>query len=139
MQQQQEHQARPPHRRVKGRRTKRVFYRLLLLSTAVFLTASAAFSFPPLANGYADSLFGYVTILDSPDLVSALRSAQSSGVVMAVHGWRHENFSQLNSEQARQLVDKSIQVVREAGSVPNHFVGPYDTVLSAGVAKAIEG
>src|SRR5947209_708039 len=74
MQQQQDLQARPPHRRVKGRRARRAFHRLFLLSTAVFLTASAAFSFPPLANGYADSLFGYVTILDTPDLASALRS-----------------------------------------------------------------
>ena len=138
MQQQQELQARPPHRKVKGRRARRAFHRLFLLSTAVFLTASAALSFPPLANGYADSLFGYVTILDTPDLASALRSAQSSGVVMAVHGWRHENFSQLNPEQARQLVTKSIQVFREAGIVPRAFVEPYDTVLSAGVAKAIE-
>jgi len=57
---------------------------------------------------------------------------------MAVHGWRHENFSQLNSEQARQLVDKSIQVFREAGIVPRAFVEPYDTILPSGVAKAIE-
>ncbi|HEV2227270.1 MAG TPA: glycosyltransferase [Nitrososphaerales archaeon] len=108
------------------------------MSAALFLTVSTAFSFPSLANVYADSLFGYVTILDNPSLVSTLRTAQSGGVVMAVHGWRHENFSQLGPDQAKQLVAQSIHVFDQAGLVPQAFVEPYDTVLPSAVASAIE-
>ncbi|HLQ06324.1 MAG TPA: glycosyltransferase [Nitrososphaerales archaeon] len=135
---QQEIQTRQSRRRTKGRRTRRALRQSLILSAALFLTVSTAFSFPTLANGYADSLFGYVTILNSPSLVSALRAAQSSGVVMAVHGWRHENFSQLSPDQAKQLVAQSIQVFDQAGLVPKAFVEPYDSVLPPAVASAIE-
>ncbi|HEV2137796.1 MAG TPA: glycosyltransferase [Nitrososphaerales archaeon] len=135
---QQEAQTRQSRRRTKGRRTRRALRQSLILSAALFLTVSTAFSFPTLANGYADSLFGYVTILNSPSLVSALRTAQSSGVVMAVHGWRHENFSQLSPDQAKQLVAQSIHVFDQAGLVPKAFVEPYDTVLPPAVASAIE-
>ncbi len=136
--QQQEVQARQSRRRTKGRKARRAVRQSLLLSTALFLTVSAAFSFPTLANGYADSLFGYVTILNSPSLVTALQGAQTSGVVMAVHGWRHETFSQLSPSQAKQLVSQSIQVFDQAGLVPRAFVEPYDTVLPPAVASAIE-
>src|SRR5712692_1825534 len=135
---QQEIQTRQSRRRTKGRRTRRALRQSLILSAAFFLTVSTAFSFPTLANGYADSLFGYVTILNSPSLVSALRAAQSSGVVMAVHGWRHEYFSQLSPDQAKQLVAQSIQVFDQAGLVPKAFVEPYDSVLPPAVASAIE-
>ena len=125
-------------RRSSGRKRRRTVRNALLLSTALFLTVSAAFSFPALANGTADSWFGYVTLTYNPKLVSALQTAQAAGVVMAAHGWRHENFSQLGPDQAKQLVSQSIQVFRQAGLAPRAFVEPYDSVLPPAVAAAIE-
>lgn len=136
--QQQEVQRSKLERRLRGRRRRKAARNSLLIVTALFLTLSAGFSFPTLANGFADSWFGYVTILNSPKLVSSLQAAQSAGVVMAVHGWRHENFSQLNPAQAEQLVSQSIQVFRQAGLVPRAFVEPYDSILPPAVATAIQ-
>jgi cellulose synthase/poly-beta-1,6-N-acetylglucosamine synthase-like glycosyltransferase len=135
---QQEVRADRLHARPRAKRRRRNLNRGVLLSMALFLTVSAAFSFPTLANGFADSWFGYVTIAQRPQLVSMLQSAQAGGAVMAMDGWRHENYSLVAPSQAISLVDQSIGVFKQANLNLRAFCSPYDIVLSPAVTTAIE-
>ena len=85
-------------------------------------------------------IFGYDTILDSPDLVHALQQAQASGATLAIHGWLHENFNELTPSEAKNRVYKSRNVFISADLNPDLFIAPYEitgTPESASVVNAI--
>ncbi len=72
------------------------------------------------------NLFAHETILDNPGLLQALQAAQASGVTMAIHGWEHEDYSDMPPDRAVVHIKKSITIFKQAGLKPNRFVSPYE-------------
>lgn len=86
-------------------------------------------------------IFGDTTIADEPSLVQALKAAQDHGVIMGIHGWKHENYSELTPDQAKIYVEKSEAVFKRIGLKPVLFIPPYaitDFSVSEEVKQAIE-
>lgn len=70
-------------------------------------------------------IFGDNTIADEPKLVQALQIAQDRGVIMGIHGWKHENYLELTPDQAKMDVEKSEAVFNKIGLKPVLFISPY--------------
>jgi peptidoglycan/xylan/chitin deacetylase (PgdA/CDA1 family) len=83
-------------------------------------------------------MFGSITILDEPLLLEALRDVQDRGLLMGLHGWKHENYSTMTPIQAKRAVEKGLRVFDAAGLVPVVWVTPYMSRLSPSVKAAIE-
>ena len=95
----------------------------LLLAAAV--TSALGMSLPSRIDAFNDSVFGKVTILDNPELVDALNAAEDKGVIMAVHGWHHEDYRLLDAETTKKLAEKGVAVFEEAGLTPVAWYNPY--------------
>ena len=95
----------------------------LLLAAAV--TIALGMSLPSRIDAFNDSVFGKVTILDNPELVDALKAAEDKGVIMAVHGYHHEDYRLLDVETTKKLVGKGVAVFEEAGLTPALWYNPY--------------
>lgn len=75
----------------------------------------------------ANNIFNHETILDEPELLKSLRSAQDdNGVNIAIHGWMHENFSEITPEEAAADLEKSKYVFEKAGFKSGLFVAPFE-------------
>jgi len=98
---------------------------VLALALAVLLCVPLGYYLPLAINQFNDANFGNITLLDEPKLVDALRYAQSEGVLLCVHGYKHENYSSLTPEQAKECVQKAINVFHQAGLTPVAFLFPY--------------
>jgi uncharacterized repeat protein (TIGR01451 family) len=95
----------------------------LLLAAAV--TIALGLSLPSRIDAFNDSVFGKVTILDKPELVEALKAAEDQGVIMAVHGYHHEDYRLLDAETTKKLAEKGVAVFEEAGLTPVTWYNPY--------------
>jgi uncharacterized repeat protein (TIGR01451 family) len=111
---------------------------LLSLLLAIVVTISLGASLPSRIDLFNDSMFGKVTILDYPELTEALKAAQDKGVLMAVHGYHHEDYRILDAETAKKLVERGVAVFEEAGLTPVAFYYPYSANVSDDVGKAVE-
>lgn len=98
----------------------------LLLAAAV--TIALGVSLPSRIDAFNDSVFGKVTILDKPELVEALKAAEDKGVIMAVHGYHHEDYRLLDAETTKKLVEKGVAVFEEAGLTPSVWYNPYTSL-----------
>lgn len=112
--------------------------KILSLVLAISLTVTIGFFLPLAIDQFNDTLFGSITILDEPLLLEALRDVQDRGVLMGLHGWKHENYSTMTSIQAKRAVEKGLRVFDAAGLVPVVWVTPYMSRLSPSVKAAIE-
>ena len=66
------------------------------------------------------------TILDNHAIIQSLQVAQSQGVNIAIHGWKHENYSELSSSQSEELLDKSKAVFVAANFTSGTFISPFE-------------
>jgi cellulose synthase/poly-beta-1,6-N-acetylglucosamine synthase-like glycosyltransferase len=75
-----------------------------------------------------------------PGLLSALKNVQSAGVALCVHGWAHEDFALMSASEAKQAVQKGMNVFSEAGLIPVAFIPPYQDfdTLPPSVRNAIQ-
>ena len=109
-------------------------YRTLSLILAVLSTLIIGLNLPPLLDQFNDMAFSSATILDRPALLDALREVQDNGLLMGIHGWRHENYSAITPEDARHLVEDARSVFLQAGLTPAAFLDPYLSLSSASMA-----
>jgi len=79
---------------------------------------------------FNDNVFGKITILSEPELVEALKAVQDKGVVMAVHGYHHEDYRTLDPDTVQKLVQKGVAVLKEAGLSPSVWYTPYVWISS---------
>lgn len=112
-------------------------YRMLSLLLAILSTFIIGYHLPPLLDQFNDDAFSSATILDQPDLLEALREVQSKGLLMGIHGWRHENYSSITPSQAREAVENARSVFLEADLAPVAFLDPYLS-LSSSSAQVVE-
>ena len=98
---------------------------ILSLLLAALVTILIGVFVPKEIDLFNDNAFGKRTILSEPELVDALKTAQDKGVVMAVHGYHHEDFHTVNAETAaRELVQKRVGVFEAVGLNPVAFYDP---------------
>lgn len=95
------------------------------LIIALVVVAILGFYLPTIIEPFNDAYFSNATILDNPPLVKALQKAQQLGVHMTIHGYRHEDFTTLTPDQAKEAVEKGIKVFDQAGLFPVAFTTPY--------------
>ena len=105
----------------KNMRLTRILLSLLL---AAAVTVALGLYLPPRIEAFNDSVFGKVTILDNPELVEALNAAEDKGVIMAVHGYHHEDYRLLDAETTTRLVDKAVAVFEKAGLTAEYWYNP---------------
>jgi len=101
------------------------YTKTISLILAILLTITIGYSVPLLIDNFNDETFGHITLLDKPLLLQELKNSQDKGTLMAIHGWRHENFSDLTFDQARDNIYKAIEVFKKANLVPVAFLSPY--------------
>jgi uncharacterized repeat protein (TIGR01451 family) len=111
--------------RLAAARNMRLMKILVSLLLAAVVTIALGVSIPSRIDAFNDSVFGKVTILDKPELVDALKAAEDQGVIMAVHGYHHEDFRLLDAETTKELVEKGVAVFEEAGLTPVTWYNPY--------------
>ena len=126
--------------RLAAARNMRLMKILLSLLLAAAVTIALGMSLPSRIDAFNDSVFGKVTILDNPELVEALNAAEDKGVIMAVHGYHHEDYRLLDAETTTKLVDKGVAVFEEAGLTAEFWYNPLCPFsrLSEPVQEAIE-
>ena len=110
--------------RLAAAKNMRLMKILLSLLLAAAVTVALGISLPPRIEAFNDSVFGKVTILDNPELVEALNAAEDKGVIMAVHGYHHEDYRLLDAEATTKLVDKAVAVFEEAGLTAEFWYNP---------------
>jgi uncharacterized repeat protein (TIGR01451 family) len=111
--------------------TKKIKKPLLALLLAATVTVIIGISVPLGIAKFDDSVFGKVTILYKTELVDALKAAQDKGVIMAVHGYHHEDLRLYDADTAKALVEKGVAVFKEAGLTPVAFYFPYISTRQA--------
>lgn len=90
---------------------------------------------------YMNNLLGHETILEEPELIHELQAAQANGITIAIHGWEHENFSEITPNEAVAGLMKSGAVFEQAGLRSKMFIAPYEIFgvpANSVVTKAIE-
>jgi len=109
---------------------------ILLAALVVFLIGVFV---PKGVDLFNDNAFGKRTILSEPELVEALKAAQDKGVIMAVHGYHHEDYRNFDADTAHELVQKGIAVFKQAGLTPLIWFNPNVSMsrLPAEVREAI--
>lgn len=110
---------------------------LLAISVTVFLGVFLCVEISRLN----DDMFGSITIQGEPELLNALKGAQNKGVIIAIHGWEHENYSSITPFQARENVERAKLVFERAGLVPRVFISPFEISgipTNTSVRQAIE-
>ena len=98
---------------------------VISLFFAILITVSVGILISTAASNMSN-LFTHKTILGNPELLHALQAAQASGVTMAIHGWEHENYSEMSPDQAIVDIKKSEAVFKQAGLKSELFVSPYE-------------
>jgi cellulose synthase/poly-beta-1,6-N-acetylglucosamine synthase-like glycosyltransferase len=93
---------------------------LVTLSIGLFLYAGI--------NHLNGSTPGSTTILEEPKLLDALRDVQDRGVLIAMHGWAHEDYSALTPLQTKENIEKGKQVFEKAGLAPVAFILPEEPI-----------
>jgi cellulose synthase/poly-beta-1,6-N-acetylglucosamine synthase-like glycosyltransferase len=112
--------------------------KIISLILAATLTVSVGCLVPMGIDHFNDNVFGSITIIDDPALITALRDVQAKGVLMGLHGWKHENYSALTPIQAQEATERGLRVLDEAGLVPVAFLSPYLLSPPDEVTEAIE-
>ena len=115
------------------------FTKIASLMLAILLTIAIGYSVPRVIDHFNDDAFGDITLLDKPLLLDALRDSQDKGTLMSIHGWKHQDFSALSFDEARNNVQKGIDVFEEAGLVPVAFLAPYIPFSEMVAPSAREG
>jgi len=111
------------------------------LLLAVLITLSIGLFLYMGINHLNNGTLGSVTILEEPELLDALRNAQDRGVLLAMHGWAHEDYSTLTPVQIKENIEKGKQVFEKAGIVPVAFIVPLefiDGTINASLKQEIE-
>jgi len=98
---------------------------IVSLIITIIVVCLLGFYLPMIIEPFNDACFSNATILDNPPLIKALQKAQQIGVHMTIHGYRHEDFTTLTPEKAKEAVEKGIKVFNEAGLFPVAFTIPY--------------
>jgi cellulose synthase/poly-beta-1,6-N-acetylglucosamine synthase-like glycosyltransferase len=99
---------------------------LLSLTLALVLSILLGLYVPPAIDDFNDKMFANITILDEPLLVKSLQDVQRDGVLLSLHGWKHENYSLLTPTQIRTNIYAGFDVFQKAGiGVPYSFISPY--------------
>jgi len=80
--------------------------------------------------------FGDPTIADEPKLVRALQDAQNHGIIIGIHGWKHENYSELTPDQAKIDIEKSEALFKKIGLKSVLFIPPYD-ITGSSISEAV--
>jgi len=108
--------------------------KMVSLILAGSLTLILGFYLPVPIDQHNDDAFKSITILDNPQLLQALRDVQSQGILMGIHGYRHENLSAITPQQARNVVRDASQVFMRAGLNPTAFLDPYLSLDRASIS-----
>ena len=98
------------------------------LLLAVLITLSIGLFLYMGINHLNNSTPGSITILEEPELLDSLRDAQDGGVLLAMHGWAHEDYSTLTPRQIKENIEKGKQVFEKAGIVPVAFIVPLEFI-----------
>lgn len=110
---------------------------LLAVLITVFVGLFLYTGYNHLNDGTSES----TTIQEEPELLNALKDAQDKGVLMAMHGWVHEDYSTLTPLQIKENIEKGKQVFEKAGIVPVAFILPLEPingVIDASLKQEIE-
>jgi cellulose synthase/poly-beta-1,6-N-acetylglucosamine synthase-like glycosyltransferase len=99
---------------------------VLILSSILAIIPTCVVSYTILNESPVLSSISDDTILENHVLLASLQAAQSHGVVIAIHGWKHENFSELNENEKILLLEKSKKIFKQSGFNSNIFVSPYE-------------
>jgi cellulose synthase/poly-beta-1,6-N-acetylglucosamine synthase-like glycosyltransferase len=67
----------------------------------------------------------YTSMLKSPDLINALHKSRASGVILAIHGWEHEDYGTLPHDEAMRDLHHATDTFNQSGLNTNVFVAPY--------------
>ncbi|AGF97085.1 glycosyltransferase [Methanosarcina mazei Tuc01] len=111
------------------------------LILAVLITLSIGLFLYEGINHLNNGTPGSVTILEEPELLDALRNAQDRGVLLAMHGWAHEDYSTLTPLQIKENIEKGKYVFEKAGIVPVAFILPEEPIhgtIDASLKREIE-
>jgi len=98
---------------------------LIALILAVIITTFTALEVPIVIDRLNDDMYGNITILDSPQLMQELKSVQEKGVILAIHGYKHEHYEDLTATQTKSYIERSILVFKTGGLKPKVFLSPY--------------
>lgn len=120
-------------------------HKMASLILASSLTVLLGYYLPMPIDQQNDNAFKSISILDDPQLLQALRDMQSRGILMGIHGYKHEDFSAITPLQARNAVNDANQIFLKAGLSASAFLDPYlsldrasnsvmDAINSTGVA-----
>jgi cellulose synthase/poly-beta-1,6-N-acetylglucosamine synthase-like glycosyltransferase len=110
---------------------------VIALLSSILITVSVSTLLLTEGNKLNNDVYSHVTILGEPGLLHALQAAQAHGVIMGIHGWEHENYSQLTPDQARANVEKGRAVFKQAGLTSTLFISPFE-ITGVPNAKAIQ-
>ena len=117
------------------------FMPIASLLLAVLITVSVGLFLYTGFNHLNDDTSESITILEEPELLNALKDAQDKGVLMAMHGWAHEDYSILTPVQIKENIEKGKKVFEEAGIVPVAFIlpeEPINGVIDSSLKQEIE-
>ena len=92
--------------------------------TAILLTSAVAYEIQHDSGRLVLSQDN--TILDNHKLITSLQSYKAYGGVIAIHGYKHENYSLLSDDQIQENLVKSKYIFGQAGLTTNVFVSPYE-------------
>ncbi len=106
--------------------TSRQIINIVLIASTLAIIITSLVSYAILAESTAMSSSSDDTIHENHALLASLQTAQSKGVVIAIHGWKHENFSELNEKAKIQLLEKSKTIFKQTGFNSGIFVSPYE-------------
>ena len=104
----------------------KLVYRIPIISSlvlAIVITACVGFALEPYDAAQHN---GYMTILDSPNLLHSLQVAKSDGVVMAIHGWMHEDYTNLTHSAASADLSNASRTFDAGKLHTTIFVSPYE-------------
>ena len=86
-------------------------------------------------DGYTD---GHTSILNAPALLHSLQIAKADGVVVAIHGWVHEDYSNLTHAEATKNLHNAVNTFNKAGLNTAIFVAPYQVSNVSEPSNVIE-
>lgn len=106
--------------------TSRQIQKVILISSILAIILTCLVSYAILAESTALSSSSDDTILENHALLESLQAAQSRGVIIAIHGWKHENFSKLDENTKISLLERCKAIFKQSGFNSNVFVSPYE-------------
>ena len=81
---------------------------------------------------------GYTIILKAPALLHSLQIAKADGVVIAIQGWAHEDYSNLTHAYAAKDLHNAVNTFNKAGLNTAIFVAPYEISNASETSNVIE-